>query len=227
MQQEELRMEFIFKLSELDTQRMTEQLTMVLDKRSELYSREKLPGLWKLTDKLNNRTKVSEEVRKRRILRLRIYGIFLLILGTILFVPGLCEPTELRVPLIVGGMSVALGIYNTFIVKAKKKERPKRIYKRLRDEAEKIITNLNDNMGELSGQTISVKEKGLVEKEEVDRFKFKHVKFVMITVDAYFFLYETSVIILQKNGLEQGTNEEFEKFLMETVGEKLHHIEVK
>ena len=48
---------FTFSLSPLDTETLLPQLAAALEKRVELHSRQRLPGLWQVTDKLSNAKK--------------------------------------------------------------------------------------------------------------------------------------------------------------------------
>lgn len=88
----------------------TPQLAMALDKRLELHSRRTMPGLWSVTDRLNSMPRASEAVLKRRQVRYRIYGVVLLVLGLFLLIPGLMEPRELAIPMVVGALCVVSGV---------------------------------------------------------------------------------------------------------------------
>jgi hypothetical protein len=120
-------MEFVFKPEKL-TEDLNYQISEAIAKRTEIYSRNKLPGLWKKTDELN-RKNLYEACFKRRIRLRRFYGIVLIALGIFLFVPGIVKPKELFVPLIVGAFSIINGIFaviprktdaERFLKKAKK-----------------------------------------------------------------------------------------------------------
>ena len=58
-----LEPEFLFQITPPDPERLP-QLSLALEKREELFSRQKMPKLWALTDRLNSVKKVPEEVRK-------------------------------------------------------------------------------------------------------------------------------------------------------------------
>ena len=80
---------FTFQISPLP-EAYIPQLAYALEKRTELLSRIKYPGLWKHTDKLNQTPK-----RKKSPLRTKLLGILNLALGIFLFVPGVMKPQEL------------------------------------------------------------------------------------------------------------------------------------
>lgn len=59
-------MEYIFDLSKYDEDKFIFQVTNTLEKMTELNSREKYKNIWKTTDKLNAKEKVSEQVMVKR-----------------------------------------------------------------------------------------------------------------------------------------------------------------
>ena len=92
-------MEFVFRLSNYDASDLKQETARLLQQRVEAHSRQTLPKVWKVTDKLNSRKKASPEALARRRRLRRIYGVFLLILGVIALVPGLMKP---RIPSLIG-----------------------------------------------------------------------------------------------------------------------------
>ena len=98
---------FIFSIKPYDVDTLASQVGWMLEKRTELASRKKLPGLWKLTDKLNAVPRAPEAELKRRKERQRRWGGLLLVMGIFLFVPGVMKPQELPVPLFAGFFATA------------------------------------------------------------------------------------------------------------------------
>lgn len=98
-------MEYVFRLSNYDADGLKEETAWLLQQRVEAHSRQAMPGMWKITDKLNSRKKASPEELARRRKRYRIYGVFLLVLGIFALVPGLMEP---RVPGLIGAGAAAI-----------------------------------------------------------------------------------------------------------------------
>lgn len=95
-------MENIFQLTPYSVDELLPQLSRILEKRTELTSRQRLPAIWRFTDRLNSKSKASEAVLKRRRILCLVWGVAMTIMGVILFAPGLMEPETLTVPLIVG-----------------------------------------------------------------------------------------------------------------------------
>lgn len=93
---------FSFQITALDPDALHAQVSSALEAWTELLSRERFPKLWSLADKLNRREKAHRPVQKRRRVLYRVLGVVDWILALILLIPGLMEPQELLVPLLVG-----------------------------------------------------------------------------------------------------------------------------
>lgn len=100
---------FTFLISPADAVALEEQVSRALEKRVELASREQLPKLWELTDKLNSVEKVPEDVLGNRRRRRRALGLFCWLLSLALIVPCAMQPRELLWPLIVGAACFVVG----------------------------------------------------------------------------------------------------------------------
>lgn len=108
---------YVFRVTAMGEEYLP-QISYALEKRTELLSRVQCPGMWKATDKLQ--PSVKEPSKGRRIFR-KLLSIFCLCCGVLLFVPGLMEPEELKVPLIVGAVSIGTGIGGLLRGKIKRK----------------------------------------------------------------------------------------------------------
>lgn len=80
-------MEFCFEIMPATRPDLKNQLARGLDLRTELKSRRKFPGLWKKTDEWNEKN--TDDALKRRKTKNTVFGIFFLLLGIFLLVPGL------------------------------------------------------------------------------------------------------------------------------------------
>lgn len=100
---------FTFSLSSLDTEALLPQLSAALEQRMELYSRQRLPSLWQVTDKLSKAGRVSQSVANHRKRLRQFLGLTLWVLGLLLLAPGLIAPQELAVPLVAGACAFFLG----------------------------------------------------------------------------------------------------------------------
>ena len=87
------------------------QVSRALQQRTELASREQLPGLWKLTDQLNERQKASASVLKKRRIRTRFLSVLCVSLGVFLLIPALMAPFDSTL-VICSIVSIGLGAFN-------------------------------------------------------------------------------------------------------------------
>lgn len=100
---------FTFSLSSLDPEALLPQLTAALEKRVEIHSRQRLPGLWQVTDKLSKTERGSQTVATHRKRLRQFLGLVLWVLGLLMLAPGLIDPQKLFVPLMAGACAFFLG----------------------------------------------------------------------------------------------------------------------
>lgn len=111
---------FRFEIGPYDTGKLLPQLSRALELRTELYSRQRLPLLWRWTDWLRGRN----NGRTERRLRARILSLLCLALGLFLLIPGLMEPRELLTPLLVGVASTLAGLAGLWRSRKRKESSP-------------------------------------------------------------------------------------------------------
>lgn len=99
-----------FQITPLDVHQLYPQVSRALEKRTELVSREKLPKMWALTDKLNHGPRVPRAVAENRRKRRVLFGLLDWALGVFLLMSGLMEPQELLLPLLVGAVGFGAGV---------------------------------------------------------------------------------------------------------------------
>lgn len=105
-------MDFVFKLSSYDSPDIEEETARLLDRRLEAYGRNVMPGLWAMTDRINQNRRYAAEWpnQQRTAKRYRFYGALMLGLGIFMLVPGLMEPRKLLVVLLGGILAIISGI---------------------------------------------------------------------------------------------------------------------
>ncbi|MDO4712142.1 MAG: hypothetical protein Q4A75_09200 [Peptostreptococcaceae bacterium] len=192
-------MEYIFAISPIDAESKEKQVSRMLEKRTEVTSRAGSSFLWKITDRLdrsNQGKSVSEVVRKRRILRMRIWSILLILLGVMLVLPGIMDPSELFIPLIFGVFVILYGISNLVITKEKSL---------LFDKAAK---SLLQGLGEASDVRIVFAQEGLLLPEQ-EIIPYEKIEYVVETEDLFGIFQDGTVVILQKKDLISHRPEEF------------------
>lgn len=107
-------MEYVFRITPLDKEALAPQVSRALERRMEIFSRRRCPGLWSAADRLRRAPRVfgGTVPRRRRYVR-RALGVLCLVLGIILIVPGLMEPRELSL-LLPGIFGAAVGLMSLF-----------------------------------------------------------------------------------------------------------------
>ncbi len=199
---------FIFSMKPYDTETLSAQVARMLEKRVELASRKKLPGLWKVTDKLNAAPRAPEAELKRRRESRRRFGGLLLVMGIFLFVPGIMKPQELPVPLVVGFLAIVLGV-----LYLRKEDRKKNSYEK---KAKKLLESMNASMENQKLRLIfGEKELAMSGAGEDKKISYAGMECTLETADLFCLIYENRLVLLQKKELLLGTAEEFAKQLEE------------
>lgn len=201
-------MDFIFKPEEC-TPELTGQVAAAIAKRAELTSREKYPTLWGKVDSLN-KNKMPDDVLRKRKFRRVIYGIILLALGIFLFIPGLMNPKELTVPLIVGAFSIINGV---FAVLPRKTDAEK--YEK---KAKKLISAINSNLK--SGDTVVFNSEAVFENGAL-LMEYQNLENVIECRSIWFVCDGIKVMVLRKTDLVSGTKEDFSAFISEKTSGKI------
>ncbi len=99
---------FSFQITPPDPDRLLCQVARALETRVELVSREKCPRLWALADRLNRKDRGPQAVRQKRRRRRTILSLLNWLLGLILLVPGLMDPAQLLLPMLVGAAAFSM-----------------------------------------------------------------------------------------------------------------------
>ena len=201
-------MEFVFKPEKL-TENLYYEISEAIAKRTEIFSRKKLPGLWKKTDELN-RKNLSEAGFKKRIRLRRFYGIILIALGIFLFVPGIVKPKELAVPLIVGAFSIINGIFAVIPGKTD----AERFFKK----AKKLTKAINSSVS--SEDTLVFSEDGIFENGEI-LMKYEELENVIENRNIFLVCDGKKIMVLRKSDMVAGNLEDFRIFIEEKTGKEI------
>jgi len=197
---------FIFSMKSYDTDALAPQVAWMLEKRTELASRKTLPGLWKITDKLNAVPRAPEAELKHRAERRRCWGGLLLVMGIFLFVPGIMKPQDLPVPLVAGFLAIVLGV-----LYLRRDERKKNSYEK---KAKKLLESRNAS---LESQKLRLvfgdAELAMSGAGEDKKISYASMECTLETADLFGLIYENQMVLLQKKELLLGTAEEFAKQL--------------
>ena len=105
-------MEFVFQLSSYDSPELEAETVRALDRLMEAHSRSVLPGVWAVTDRINQNSRYAAEWpnQQRAAKRCRFYGALMLGIGIFMLIPGLMEPRKLLVVLLGGILAILSSI---------------------------------------------------------------------------------------------------------------------
>lgn len=199
---------FIFSMKPYDVELFYRQAAWMMEKWTELASRKAIPGLWKLTDKLNGATQVSKAEAESRRMCKKMWGGLFLVMGIFLFVPGVMKPQELMGPLIFGFLAIVLGV-----LYLRKDDRKKNSYEK---KAKKLLENLNvSTKGQKLRLVFGEKELALSGAGEDKVISYDSMECALETTDLFGIVYENQIVILQKKELLLGEGEELAKLLEE------------
>lgn len=199
---------FYFQITPYDTTNLLQQVSEALEKRTELISRERYPGLWENIDKLNTMSKGKQ----RSSLCTKIMGVAFLVLGIFFFIPGILKPQELLVPLLAGAFAMVIGILYLYSSR-KNKQNPF-------DKSAKILLTGKDTISAEQSIIVSFSEAGM--EIRADDKDFQHIPYndfesMIETVDLFLFVHDTRVTVLQKKDLASKATNDFRNFISKNV----------
>lgn len=209
-------MKYIFVLNSYDKDDLKPEIKSGLLKLNEQISREKLPSLWKMMDKMKSKKKVPPEVALRRRKRAKIYGVFLILLGIFALVPGLMDPIELWPVLLSGSTCFVLGLIYFF-------QFPDPRVKKMGKAADELFSSL-EQLEVFNGAEIWFSSEGM-EVGDMLLTEYKGLQYLVETKSCYLLIWDKRITILQKRDLQNAEETEFTQFLEEKTG--LKFIDVK
>ena len=201
-------MEFIFRPGKIG-KGFTEEVALILAKRTEIASRQKMPALWDKIDRMNE-NKAPEEVLNKRKKRHVFYGIILIAVGFFLFVPGLMKPKELFVPLIAGAFSMINGIFAVLPGRNRTESFEK--------SAKKLIKSIDASLKD--GESLVFDDLNIAENGNAV-MKYEEIENAFETKNFFFISDGTKALLLRKCDLVLGNGEELKAFLEEKTGGKI------
>jgi len=200
--------DYIFHISSYDTEKLLPQVSRALEKRTEMVSRERFPRIWKHTDRFRSMARG----RKRSRLRTRGISVLCLAAGIFLVVPGLTEPRELFVPLLVGAAAMGAGIIGLWQSRARKKNPFER--------AAKILLEGKDKISAEQAASVSFSEEGMTVPAGGGKAEFvpyREFECAVETADSFLFVFGGRVLLLQKMDLKAECTGDFCSLISEKV----------
>lgn len=202
-----LHREYIFSMSNYAAEGLLSQVSRILEQITQQNARKKSPGLWKLIDKLNSGKRAPEEELRRRRKREKRWGGLFLVMGIFLFVPGIMQPQELTVPLVVGLFAIVLGM-----IYLRRDGKKKNVFN---VPARQLLEQLNPLMKD-QRMRVSFSEEGITfteEGTEAEQLLYEAVEYSFETEDLFALVYDGKILLFQKKELLIGTEDEFRKKL--------------
>ena len=182
---------------------LEEELAAAIEKRTEIFSRASLPGMWKKTDAMNRYA--ARGSRRKGILR-KVLPWVLILAGLFLAIPGLMEPKELRTPLIAGAFFMLLGVSSLL------RQRPARRKGSFRQAAAGMLQNTS-GLEEASVQVVFDDDGMKVITQEGTRaVPYEEMEMLIETPQLYLLTYGGRATLLQKKDLA-GDTQAFVGFL--------------
>lgn len=217
-------MTYIFNTSTYDVDALVPEVSQALEKRVELVSRQKLPGMWKATDRLSQGSASGEMPRGRLIYR-RVVGIALIVLGLFMLIPGLMQPKELLTPLIAGICGLGVGIHSLWSTRKKpaRKAQEEPTETPAKVPAEKSVTKLSkkyvdtaksflSNLANVEPTCIRFSEEGM-ELNEDTVIRYEEMECFVETPSGYLIAWGRTATYLQKKDLQLENKAEFGDFV--------------
>lgn len=179
------------------------QLVRALQTHTETLSRRAVPGIWKMTDRLNRVPRAPEYVLRRRRIREIVWGILLLLLGLLLIIPGLVKQKEQFFPLLVGLFAAVTGLMRLL-------PRRKRENRRLLRSAETLL----HNRAAVTNAVVIFDENGLC-PDGAEPVAYDSLVTAVEADDLYFFTWGNQALLLFKQELQGQSPEAFSGWLAE------------
>jgi len=210
-------MEFVFHPSGYDGS-LEEETAELLRQRLESRSRQAVPGMWSVTDKLNAHAAkgAGREARQRRY---RVYGVVLMVLGVAALVPGLMKP---RTPSLIaaGLLAIAAGILNRYLVRERKS--PPAPPASCQKEAAALLAGRRAIDWENAQAEVRFGEAGAVcsAADSRETVPYREMRDVFETARLWLVVYgEERALLLQKKDLAAGEAEAFLPDLRKKIAE--------
>ena len=208
-------MEFIFRITGYDDPALDGEVPRALEQRLAAHSRETLPGLWAVTDRLNDFS-ASGPGRTGRRGRRCVYGVLLLALGIFALVPGLAEP---RTPalIIAGTLGIAAGLLNFLLTREKKRPVPPASCRR---EAAQLLNPRRETDWETLQAEVRFDGAGwsVATGEGESRTAYDKLRGIFETERIWLLVYGRDMaLLLQKKDLTAGDPEKFLPYLQEKI----------
>ena len=197
---------YTFYITPINIDELLEQVSFALEKRMELISRGKYPKIWYLTDMLNEKEKASEiALKKRRVFR-KIISAINLVLGIILFVPGIMNIKQAFFLCIFGFCGIMIGVIGLLGKRNSNKNKFIKSAKQLLQGKEQVIVGENKII-------FTENQMELKTGNNNELIQYSNFEYIIETEDAFLLTYQGYVTVLQKKDLHENGIQDFCDFI--------------
>ena len=208
-------MEFVFRITDYSDPALDAETAELLRQRLEARSREAMPGMWQVTDRLEAWATPAVKCRRRRY---ALQGAALIALGVFAVVPGLMEP---RVPslILTGSLSILAGLLTIYGAKVKSPPEPPASCRR---EVAKLLAGLRAVDWSQASAEVRFDETGLSVSagESREAVPYGDMTWIFETERLWLLVYSgEKVLLLQRKDLASGEAGEFLPCLQEKIRE--------
>lgn len=197
-------MEYLFRIKGCPKGEWETQLAKALDARTEYEIRQKQIGLFTKTDDLKSRKK-TEAKRKNRVIRQKVLGCLLIVLGLVSIVLGFINRSEIITLLTAGVLSAVFGIFSLL---------PQKEY--ISKEDQEGARLLLEQRRHIEPATVRFDETGLF--DEGERVEYSQLDLVIEAQDIFLFCWDDNVLALWKKEMIHGSAAGLGAFLRQIEG---------
>ena len=204
---------FLFQISNYDEPALDIETAQLLCQRLEAHSRRALPGMWKVTDSMNNYAGEGPG-RKKRQGRFRVYGVILIALGIFVLVPGLVEPREPAL-ILAGAVAIIAGLLSLFLAR---KEKADVVPASCKKEAEKLLEGRRAIDWNNANSKVEFDEKGMTISfgENRETVSYDQISEMFESKHLWLLIYGSEkALLLQKKDLVSGDADLFTSQILE------------
>lgn len=210
-------MKFVFRMSGYDDPALDKETVALLEQRLEAKSRQVMPGVWSVTDKLNAYA-AKGPGRESRRKRYQAYGGILVTLGALALITGLREPrTESLIW--AGGFAIFCGILEFLSIRKRKPHIPPAA---CQNEAIALLEKLRSADWSAPEKRTELRfdeeEFSVTVDDQTESTPYGDVTGIFETEHAWLLVYgEEQAVLLQKKDLIEGDVEKFRPYLQENI----------
>jgi hypothetical protein len=206
---------FLFQISNYDDPALDSEAEELLRQRLEAHSRQTVPGMWKLTDRMDAHVAKGTGQKKRKA-RYRVYGVLLLALGVFILALGLMEP---RTPALMwaGGFAIFAGVLEFCLARQGNTPKAPAACKK---EAKSLLAGRRAIDWAKNPVKVSFDEAGMTICSDGTEqlIPYDKMKRAFETEHLWLLIYhEETALLLQKRDLISGDADKFFPYIIQTI----------